>query len=159
MKRRQFLGFLGGAVAAGPTAAKVAADNVVSQSGLTALGRTPIASALAGGEIAAPAPPSMNGIGRHVLSKIRKMLLKEGLPKWKLMEIASRAEQYNGLDPDLGALVSVSGGFKVRKQRKRNFERLKAESIEWLMQEDERRQWHKTIADKFGVDGYVDWYR
>lgn len=148
MQRRGFLGFLTGAVAAGPRAMKAAFDDrVLVQAGMPW-----------GGEVAAAAPIeaviSEKGVAKRALAWVRK----RGIPDWKMTELRERANHQRalGLDPDLACLVSVSPGWKAREQRRRNLARVVDASFASLGSSAERRFWHNQAAKKFG--DYVDWY-
>lgn len=152
MKRRGFLSFMGGAAAAGPSLAKTMADQVVSDAGLKAFGSVPLPAA------AGDSPTTPLSIPITLLRKIRGLIRKEGIPRFKQLEINQRANHYTGLDPDIACLVSVSGSWKVRRQRQRNIQVLTDEALEWLEQRSAQREWSKAMAERVGYDGYVDWY-
>ncbi|WP_034853211.1 hypothetical protein [Sinorhizobium sojae] len=147
MKRRGFLGFLGGAAAAGPALAKQAADPVLRQAGF------PMGGEVAGAALMpAPAPPA------GAISKAIRWIRKQGIPAWKMREISQRAnyERRYGLDPDLACLVSVSPGWKARTQRSRNLERMIEESVSRIGHHQERHGYLGKLQEKFGID--ADWY-
>lgn len=87
-----------------------------------------------------------------------RWLGKNGIPDWKMHEIRQRAdhERAYGLDPDLAALVSVSGGWKARQQRKRNLDRAIACSVTSIEQRTKRILFQDKMRAIFGED--VEWY-
>lgn len=148
MQRRGFLGFLTGAVAAGPRAMKAAFDDkVLVQAGMPWGGETVAAAESA-------AVISEKGIAKRALAWVRK----RGIPDWKMAELRERANERRalGLDPDLACLVSVSPGWKAREQRRRNLARVVDASLASIGRDFERSSWHQQVVKKFGR--YVDWY-
>ncbi|NTG94240.1 hypothetical protein [Rhizobium rhizogenes] len=145
MKRRGFLGFLGGAVAAGPSVAMKAIDPVLAEAGFAS-------STLS----AAPALPSAPSAG--VIGSVVRWIRRNGIPAWKMSEIKRRSnyERQYGIDPDLACLRSVSSGWKARKQRQRNIDRLIEESISSIGHSTERVGFSGKIQSLFGQN--VDWY-
>jgi len=148
MKRRSFLGFLGGAAVSAPTLAKAAADNtILKQVGFPM-----------GGEVvgAAPMMPDMASTG--TVAKFVRWVRRTGIPAWKMQELKHRAEHNRryGLDPDLACLVSVSAGFKARSQRRRNLERTIEQSLASIGRHSAQRAFQDKILNRFG-DG-IDWY-
>lgn len=147
MKRRGFLGFFGGAVVAGPRIAHQAvSQNVLGQAGYAqGMGHA--------------APMAMEPITEGVAAQIVKFVKKNGIPEWKMNELRERANHMrdSGLDPDLAALVSVSGGWKAREQRRRTMNRVVESSLISISREAARKSFVGKIKDKLGVD-YFDWY-
>lgn len=145
MKRRGFLGFLGGAVAAGPSIAVKAVDPVLAEAGFatTALSAAP----------AIPTTPSSGAVGNIV-----RWIRRNGIPAWKMREIKRRAnyERSHGIDADIACLRSVSSGWKARKQRQRNIDRLVEESISSIGHQSDRMSFTGRIQSMFGAN--VDWY-
>ena len=148
MKRRGFLGFLGGAVAAGPSAAKAAIDTTLADAGYVGQG-------LSAAACNTPAPyEGMSKLGRKLVQWVRS----EGVPEWKKRHIERNADHWraSGIDPDLACLKSVSPGYKAREQRRRNIERETERCLAMLDVEIQQRDFHETIKQKFGV--MVGWY-
>lgn len=147
LARRNFLGLFGGAVVAGPSAAKAAADPVLKQAGFPM-----------GGEIIAAAPIPGFDAPVGVVAKVRNWILRTGIPAWKMHEIRRQAnyERSMGLDPDLACLISVSPGYKAREQRRRNMDRKMADALESIGIESHRKDFKAKLLKKFGYD--VDWY-
>lgn len=148
MKRRQFLGFLGGAVAAGPTAAKTAASNsVLRQAGFAA-----------GSEVASAAPAPIPAASAGVVSKAVRWIRLNGVPAWKMHDIVRQADykRANGLDPDIACMVSVSAGWKARTQRKRNINREIEASLAGIGRSGARHAFEEKMQKRFGA--FFDWY-
>lgn len=125
MKRRGFLGFLGGAVAAGPAMAKQAATV-----GMEAMSLAGVNAAAAGSEIEASfawatapgnpiAPISPLDPKHWIQQELRELVGMTAEER----ERRRRCTRVHGLDPDLAANRSFSLAAKVRLQRDRNFER------------------------------------
>lgn len=109
MKRRAFLGFLGGAAASGPAMAKAASEMTI-----TDLSVSPYIS---GGEV-----PYAS-----VASKDDKIWAKSRLAHLlgkSAEQIAREKRDYciSSLDPDTASLRSVSLGGKIRMQKARSYE-------------------------------------
>lgn len=148
MKRRAFLGFLGGAVAAGPTAAKAAVDDLtLKQAGFSAAG-----------QVVGAAPNALPSIPEGAIAKTVRWIRRTGIPTWKMNDLKRHADHLRqfGLDPDLAALRSVSGGWKAREQRRRNLERAIEFSLASIGRDGARRAYEDKVQSKFG--GYLSWY-
>jgi len=148
MKRRSFLGFLGGAAVSAPTLAKAASDNAaLRQAGF------PMGAEVCG---AAPVMPAYANAG--AVSKFVRWIKRTGIPDWKMSQLEQRAEYFRryGLDPDLACLVSVSAGFKARSQRRRNLERVIDQSLGSVGMNGKRNAFYNKVRDRFGDD--IDWY-
>lgn len=130
MKRRKFLGFLGGAAVAGPGMAKAAATQ-----GIEALSVSPVmpmnmvnpgmfgtaASAISGPvDDFDPVGWARRDLARF-LGKSAEQLIRE-----------RNGIQVAMLDPDIASMRSLSLGAKVRMQRERLFERQQADERGWL---------------------------
>lgn len=147
MKRRGFLGMFGGAVVAGPSLAHQAvSQNVLSQAGY-------------GFGSIATAPMEAAAVSEGMASQIVKFVRKNGIPEWKMNDLRRQANHLRsiGLDPDIAALVSVSGGWKAREQRRRTMDRLIEASLASIGRDTERKSFLGKIKSKLGVD-YFDWY-
>jgi len=147
MKRRSFLGFLGGAAVSAPTLAKAATDNaILKQAGFPS-----------GGELVGAAPGMPTYATGGAVSKFVRWVKRSGIPAWKMNDLKNRAEHHRsyGLDPDLACLVSVSAGFKARSQRRRNLERVIEQSLASIGREGARRAFYDKVETRFGG---VDWY-
>lgn len=133
MKRRGFLGFIGGAAVAGPSMAKQAMAQ-----GMDAMSVGPTLSSM-GQAISAPYGGSTSGGGpidgdydavgwakrdlARFFGKSAERLLKE------------RIQTHVGyLDPDIAGMRSLSLTTKIRMQRDRNFERGQEGERDWLQQ-------------------------
>lgn len=145
MKRRGFLGFLGGAVASGPTLAKSITDTTLADAGYSNVGlnAAPIEAAI----------PTKGEAGRIV-----KWIQNAGIPEWKMARIRERVTHMRpyGVDPDLACLRSVSPGYKAREQARRNLERAIASSLASISGETERSNFFDKVKTKFGH--YIEWY-
>lgn len=154
MKRRGFLGFLGGAIAAGPSAARAAIDTTLADAGFATQG---LMAAPTMSECVGPdhSPEVTNTLARRMIKWIRK----GGIPEWKMNEIRRRADERRtfGLDPDLACLRSVSPGFKARTQRARNIEREIEKALTGLDADLEERAFHEKMRKKFGTS--IGWYQ
>lgn len=159
MKRRGFLGLLGLA----PFGAKAAADDALVQMGFqhgskVLSAAAPILSnqvAYDGpGEMPCTAPDSGSWVEKMIANsrKALKFLNKDGLPAWKRAEIAHRElnTPRHGLDPDLAVLVSVSPGWKARRQRQRNIARAEAMAVRAISIYADRAAWQQ----KHGLEWY-----
>lgn len=147
MKRRFFLGLLGGTAAAGPAMVQEAVSPVLAQAGFAGAG------AVAGAAPIEIEPPATGAIG-----KVIRILRRSGIPAWKMRELQRRAnyERRFGIDPDIAALRSVSPGWKARKQRRRNLDRIIDTSLSSIGDNSERHNFITKLQRKFGP--HVDWY-
>lgn len=147
MKRRSFLGLFGGTVAAGPALMQEAVSPVLAQAGFAGAGA-----------VTGAAPVEIEPPTTGALAKFTRFIKRSGIPAWKMRELKQRAnyERRFGIDPDLAALRSVSPGWKARKQRTRNLDRIVAASIASIGSNAERHTFTDKIREKFGF--HVDWY-
>jgi hypothetical protein len=144
--RRGFLGFMGGAVVAGPKLAQTAADPILKQAGFSS-----------GGAVGHAAPMAVPVMSEGATAKIIKWIRRNGIPAWKMTEIRNRADYKRaGIDPDLACLVSVSPGWKAREQRRRNLEREIEMSLSSIGRSGGRRAFEERVQQRFGE--YLDWY-
>ncbi len=139
MKRRGFLGFLGGAAVAGPGAVKSAASALVQDLSLGA--GVPLAS-VADSFLPSGAPSEsgvLGGIGRatSMLSKLRSLAPEDLTRKKRSIGIYT-------LDPDIASYRSISMSAKIDWQRQRELERII---------ESRKHQWGKMLL---GIDPYND---
>jgi hypothetical protein len=149
MKRRGFLGFLGGAVASGPTLAKSIADTTLADAGYSNIGLNAAAT---------PVPAMSSVANKSTAGRIVKWIQKNGVPEWKMARIRERVNHQRvfGIDPDLACLRSVSPGYKAREQTRRNLDRAIAASIASIALDVDRQTFFDKVKAKFG--GYVEWY-
>lgn len=144
MKRRNFLGFLGGAAVAGPGMAKAAAAKAVED---LALGGGIGMPASFGGGLG-PGPSGFVGQSASgaISQIVRAQNMLEKIAGMTAAERTKRKQQMHvgALDPDLAAYRSMSIGARMDMQRERNLERYIAE----------RRGMWEIFAD--GRDPYED---
>lgn len=148
MKRRAFLGFLGGAAASGPTLAKsIAGDAVLKQAGFAA-----------GGAVCGAAPTSPPVPSNGTIAKAVRWIRRKGIPEWKMHDLRRQAdyERQHGIDPDIACLVSVSPGWKARTQRKRNLNRVIDRSLASIGRSGARNAFEQKMQKQFGE--FIDWY-
>lgn len=129
MKRRNFLGFLGGAAVAGPSMAKQAAGSL----GLEAMALQAIPADY-GPE---PGYGSMESVGEEY---DHAKWLRERIKEITGISASERRERIamqtvSVLDPDLAANRSFSLAFKVQEQKRRNFERYLSREHKGLLRE------------------------
>lgn len=127
MKRRKFLAFLGGAVASGPSAAKVVAEQASLES--LRLGSIGIGSVVGG-----PVPASQDMFGE---SYERTNWAKEALKTLTGMSALERDRMrrrthINSLDPNIAACRSMSLVAKIRLSKDLAFEREQREQKSYL---------------------------
>lgn len=140
MKRRGFLGFMGGAAVAGPGMLKDAAASVVQD---MALGKAGILAPVADAYLPSAAPSGAAGAfgqitrATDMLTKLRA-LTSEDLSRKK------RNIAVYGLDPDIASYRSISMSAKIDWQRERELTRII---------ENRKHQWGKMLL---GVDPYND---
>jgi hypothetical protein len=138
MKRRGFLGFMGGAVAAGPGMAKQAMVQIGDLS-------IPMSGGIARGFNTDPneAPTYSGGDDGWQMerwSTFQKFLLSpEKLWKRRL------DTHVNFLDPDIAQMRSISMVSKIRMQRDRNFSQWLRSEANWLQ---------RAMSDENGSDDY-----
>lgn len=119
MKRRGFLGFMGGAVAAGPGMARQAAAQTLGS--LSTGDFVSIGAPMYGGAVSDP------GYAIHRLGQFKKFLESaEALRRRRL------GTSVNILDPDLAQMRSFSLSAKIRMQRERNFQEWLDHESSWL---------------------------
>lgn len=122
MKRRGFLGFMGGAVAAGPGMAKQAAAQTLADLSIVD-GINPAPPLSYYGEF----PPRQADWAIPRLGKFKELLKSAESLKRKHMKTPVPA-----LDPDLANMRSISLGSKIRMQRDRNFKHWLENEGGWL---------------------------
>lgn len=147
VSRRSFFGFMGGAAASGPQVTRAIASDTLVQSGF------PMGEAVTGAAPMAYESPSVGVVGKMV-----RWIRKTGIPHWKMQELKRAAEHQRsyGLDPDIAALRSVSGGWKAREQRRRNLERQIDWSLTTIGRRAELRNLNERTLTRFGHE--IDWY-
>jgi hypothetical protein len=126
MKRRGFLGFLGGAAVAGPGMVKTAAASM-SDMHLPGINALATGSGISGGIETAGMPyddPS------HQIERMARWNLARLNPDW--IRRKKQERWVDGLDPDLATYRSFSIGAKVRMQRERNFDRWVKGQTNWF---------------------------
>lgn len=126
MKRRGFLGFLGGAAVAGPSMVKQAAAASMADLSLVNMG---LAAAPIGNGVPLPGGGSTDWAAGS-LAKLVGRSAAEHMRRRKTVHV-------QGLHPDIAALRSTSLAFKVRKQQERDY---------WLGLENERSWLERVIA-------------
>lgn len=119
MKRRGFLGLMGGAVVAGPGMAKQAAASVGLES--MALPSVPLS-------FDGPDPGYFGSTGQSIDEYDHGEYLKKEIARIVGLSAEERRERISMqnisvIDPDLAANRSFSLAFKVQEQKRRNFER------------------------------------
>jgi hypothetical protein len=117
MKRRNFLGFLGGAAVAGPSAAKAA----VSQVGMAGLAPIGINLASGSGKYSGAVTQGIGATYSHVeyaRSALKSMMSLTDAAK----EHRKREHYFQGLDPDTASLRSLSLTSKIKLAKERSFE-------------------------------------
>lgn len=148
LAHRKFLRFLGGAAASGPVLAKATIDDLVlKQAGF------PMSNAIG---VAAPQLPAR--VSEGAVARMVRWVRRAGIPAWKMNDLRRQADYARqfGLDPDLAALRSVSGGWKAREQRRRNLERAIEFSLASIGRNSARRSFEDKVQAKFGE--HVEWY-
>lgn len=149
MKRRGFLGFIGGAAVAGPSMAKAAAvqgmeamslGNAVSLSGLVPGGgwATEVVPTEAYPDELHPTDP------RHWVQRQLQEFM--GRSAEELLE-QRLGTSVHALDPDLAVSRSFSLDAKIRMQRDRNFERNRADHKRSIMRDLKHslKSWHERL--------------
>lgn len=136
MKRRGFLGFLGGAAVAGPSMVK----NATAQTTLADMHPPGITMSGMSG-ISGPMESPGTDIAYQAQRMARWNLLKLD-PNWLARK--KRERWIDGLDPDLASYRSFSLGAKIRAQRARNFEA-------WLSGQD---NWFERAISGDGDDEF-----
>lgn len=113
MKRRGFLGFMGGAAVAGPGMVKEAAAKTLADLSLGGIGGFPPSSPYPSGAI--------NSLGQ--MEWASKELAKLGLRPAAQHAFHKRRTQVHSLDPDLASYRSIALHRKISIQRERQYER------------------------------------
>lgn len=162
MKRRSFMKGLFGA----PFAAKAAAKEALAQTGFDPMANSPtgLFLDLDTSDQALSASANVMAIIEEDERKKYKLLRKlanhfrktNELPPWKEFEIKRSAMEFRGLDGDLASMRSLSLTHKIRIQRNRNIEVLRAESIRGITLSSERAAWFAKQREK-GIR-HIDWY-
>lgn len=116
MKRRNFLGFLGGAAIAGPSAAKAAVSSV-GMADLAPMGINMLGTSGVGGAPTLAWGGSTDNIG-YAKDGLKKLV---GMTKAE-RERRKRNHYFQGLDPDTASLRSISLTSKIRLAKDRSFE-------------------------------------
>jgi hypothetical protein len=142
--------FLKGAAAA-PIAARTAAASIAAQ--IEAAAGVRSVGSMAYG-IGIPTPPMVGPAGASTpydedgrLSKLLD-LVRWGIPAWKKRQYQRYARYNRTLDPDIASLRSISTGYKLRMQWRRDVVRMEVEEIEDLHNQRDRSGWLR----RFGVD-------
>lgn len=145
MKRRGFLGFLGGAAVAGPGMVKTAAAHGMESLSLgqvaggfsTGYGLEGPAFATAAMDVADVSPLDAGHWAQRELAEFLGMTAKDLVER-------RRATHVSVLDPDLAVMRSLSLTTKIRMQRDRQFERGLEEQRGYLARQLERaiKNWH-----------------
>lgn len=115
MKRRGFLGFLGGAAVAGPGMVKNAAAQTMADLHPSGIALSSSAGISNGPMEAVP----MNDI-TYQAERFARWNIARLNPEW--LSRKRRERWVDGLDPDIASYRSISLGSKIRMQRNRNFE-------------------------------------
>jgi len=132
MQRRKFLAFM----AAGPVAAKAAADKV-------ALGHMGISTT----GLADPIDqPCTSGSETEDGIKTLDWLRAHGIPEWRMEDIEKEAKFVRALDPDLACNKSMSLAAKIYSQRDRQLARLIDEETSLRMRNRARDAWLKKAG-------------
>lgn len=141
--RRGFLGFLGIGAAAGPLAAKAAADAAIGEvAGLAKLGGLPTSATLGQGAamLGDRCSPSVAKMDQYIPYEDRwrivaGVLKTTGVPDFVDREWRDRARHVACLDPDIACKRSWSMAVKIQTQRERNYQRLRevAESMPFFI--------------------------
>jgi hypothetical protein len=139
MKRRGFLGFLGGAAVAGPGMAKEMAAKAAME--LSGTGMSTLGSYIGGGAVQeagyAIQAPSFLERARASVQLLR------GLTSDQRAELRRRVGDVRNLDPDLASYHSMSMGARIEIQRDRN--------VEAYLRS--RKTWWQGVVDR----GVEDW--
>lgn len=130
MKRRGFLGLIGGAAVAGPSMAKQAVASV----GLDAMELPSMGSiGGVGSHYESQLPPNPNGENHHdwLVSALKSVT---GMSDQERRERIS-SQHVTHLDPDLAVNRSFSLSFKIHEQKRRNFEAWRKGETSWLQKQ------------------------
>jgi hypothetical protein len=138
LNRRKILGMLGVGVAAGPAAAKYAA-NAIGQQGAIAPTTSPFTGY--GTEGQSPVNTTLQWVDPR--PKAQAWWKKAILPEWYEREIRAQTSTIYALDPDIAAKKSWSDSVKIQTQRERNYQRyIEARKHSWFA-DDERSAFFK----------------
>lgn len=130
MKRRGFLGFLGGAAVAGPSMAKQAVTTGLEGLSIGS-GSQVIGGTLASAGYAAQGPLDPYDPVRWATRELNEFI---GRSASELLR--ERLETHvDRLDPDIAGMQAIALQAKIRMQRDRNFERNRAQQRGWLERE------------------------
>jgi len=155
MKRRSFLGFLGGAAVAGPSAAKQSLGDAQLKhmgfphgTGALVSSKAETDSAAMALEVATSKPT----MGR--LKSFVAWIRKRGVPDFQMGEIQAVMQQMksDGLDADLAVLVSMSPVNKARIQRARNYDRALDRMLMRVVSSKAREEFNAEVQKKFGFE-------
>lgn len=127
MKRRGFLGFIGGAAVAGPGMARAAVTPVAESLSIPGVGM----SAVYGGMPSGPIEES-DVVGEVV--RLRARLARYIGRSAEELARERKTVSAHTLDPDLAAMRSMSLDYRMRMQRERNFALIRAQETGWIEQ-------------------------
>ena len=123
MKRRAFLGFLGGAAVAGPSAAKSVAEMSLSDLSLRLAGMGVLSGAPEGGGCVDGAINNRS----YAKEALARMMGKTAHQRAKDIS----GQYVDGLDPEIAGLRSVALHTKVRMTRVSNYERSEKRALSY----------------------------
>lgn len=125
MKRRGFLGLMGGALAAGPSMAKEAVTQTMADLSVPGVG---IPYGMGGMPPGAQNAADPYNEREHLQGQLRKLLGKSAAEKLR----EKKTMGVNMLDPDLAAMRSFSLSARMRIQQDRNYERMLEQERGWI---------------------------
>lgn len=125
MKRRGFLGLLGGAVVTGPSMAKEAVAQTMADLSVPGVG-IPYGM----GELSQSITTATSSFDKrsHLQDQLAKLLGKTAADKLR----EKRQTGVNMLDPDLASMRSFSLSARMRIQQDRNYERMIEQERGWI---------------------------
>lgn len=124
MKRRGFLGLMGGALAAGPSMAKEAVTQTMADLSVPGVG-IPYGMGGMPGQTSSNAPYDER---EHLQGQLSKLLGKSAAEKLR----EKKTMGVNMLDPDLASMRSFSLSARMRIQQDRNYERMLEQERSWI---------------------------